>query len=47
MDEDNWIDTHPALQDGARLQALEAKHMYSSLLEWNTKGVTPFHTKID
>ena len=41
MDEDNWINTHPALQDGARLQALEAKHMYSSLLEWHMKRVTP------
>jgi len=24
MDNENWIDNHPALQDGARLQALDA-----------------------
>ena len=30
-----------ALQDGARLQALEASHMYYALLKWHTKKVTP------
>ena len=32
---------HPSLQDGARLQALNAKHMYKALLQWRTKGVHP------
>ena len=40
-DEDEWINSHPALQDGARLQALSAKHIYKALLQWHTKGVTP------
>ena len=36
LDEDDWIDSHPALQNGARLQALEASHMYDELLKWHT-----------
>ena len=31
----------PALQDGARLQGLEASHMYYALLKWHTRKVTP------
>ena len=27
-DEAEWINDYPALQDGVRLQALEARHMY-------------------
>ena len=41
MDEEEWYDNHPALQDGARLQALEAKHMYKLLLKWHTKKIAP------
>ena len=37
MDDKEWLDDHPALQDGARLQALDAKHIYSTLLNWYTK----------
>lgn len=32
---------HPALQDGARLQALEARHMDRLLLKWHTMKTTP------
>jgi hypothetical protein len=32
-----WIDGHPALQKGARLQALEAKHTYRTLVKWHTE----------
>ena len=41
MEEEEWYDNHPALQDGAGLQALEAKHMYKLLLKWHTKKITP------
>ena len=37
----DWINGHPALQDGARLQALEASDMYYALLKWHTRKVTP------
>ena len=37
VDEDEWIDHHPALQDGARLQALGAKQTYDSLIRWHPK----------
>ena len=36
-----WLDDHPALHDGARLQALEAKHMDNILLRRDTKDVPP------
>ena len=36
LDEEEWLEGHPALQDGARLQALEAMHTYSALIEWHT-----------
>jgi len=32
MDEDIWIENHPALQDGARLQALGIKQIYNALV---------------
>jgi ribonuclease HI len=35
-DEEDWLSSHPALQDGARLQTLEAKHIYDILLRWHT-----------
>jgi len=41
MGEDGWIDNHPALQDGARLQALDASRMYDALLKWHRKGIAP------
>ena len=41
QDEDEWIDNHPALQDGARLQALSTKHIYKALLHWHTRGMAP------
>jgi len=34
VDDEDWIENHPALQDGARLQALEAKHIYDAILKW-------------
>lgn len=38
---------HPVLQDGTRLQALDAKHTYSELLEWHTrKGPPILHEEI-
>ena len=37
MDSEEWLDGHPAIQDGARLQALEAKHTYSAIVRWHTK----------
>ena len=39
MDDGDWIDGHPAMQDGARLQALEAMHTYNALLKWYTKKI--------
>jgi len=41
MDEEEWINNHPPLQDGARLQALEAKQMYAALVKWHTKKIKP------
>jgi len=38
VDDENWIGSHAALQDGARLQALEAKHIYSTILKWHPKS---------
>ena len=29
--DDEWVNNHPALQDGARLQALKAKYVYDAL----------------
>ena len=37
MDNEERLDRHPALQDGARLQALEAMHTYNTLVRWYTK----------
>ena len=39
--EAEWPNEHPALQDGVRLQALEASHMYYKLLKWHTRKVIP------
>ena len=41
MDSKEWLDRHPAIQDGARLQALEAKHTYSAIVRWHTKKTKP------
>jgi len=40
-DEEKWIDDHPALQDGARLQALDARHTYDALIRRHMKRITP------
>ena len=40
-DKDRWIENHPALQDGVRLQALNAKHMYKEVLQWHTGNISP------
>ena len=40
-DEEDWPDKRPALHGQARLQALDAKHMYNILLRRNTKDVPP------
>jgi len=39
MDSEEWLDRHPAIQDRARLQALEAKHTYSAIVRWHTKKI--------
>jgi len=41
IDEEDWINSHPALQDSARLQTLKAKHMYYALLKWHSTKITP------
>ena len=49
MDNDDWHDNHPALQDGPRLQALNAHHMYRLLLKCHTNNTPPIlhQDKID
>jgi len=37
IDDEEWTNNHAALQDGARLQALEARHTYEAILRWHTK----------
>jgi len=41
IDDENWVENHEALQDGARLQALDASHIYKALLRWHTRKTTP------
>lgn len=41
IDDKDWIEGHPALQDGARLQALDAKHTYSALIDWHSTNRIP------
>ena len=41
IDDKEWIEGHSALQDRARLQALNAKHTYMALLKWYTKKKPP------
>ena len=41
IDDEEWIEGHSALQDRARLQALNAKHTYMALLKWYTKKKPP------
>ena len=41
MDEDIWIENHPALQDGARLQALGIKQIYNALVNRISKENNP------
>jgi len=38
VDDKNWVGSHAALQDGARLQALKANHIYSAILKWHSKS---------
>jgi len=40
VDDEDWIEYHAALEDGARLQALEAKHIYDAT------GLRPTNEKI-
>lgn len=40
-DEVDWLDNHPALQDGARLQALDTQHIYKETLKWNSRKTIP------
>ena len=42
MDKDHWINNHVALQDGARLQAGVASHMYA---QWHTKKSIQYHIR--
>ena len=47
IDDKEWIEGHLALQDRARLQALNAKHTYMALLKWYTKKKPPiFHQEV-
>ncbi len=39
--DEEWTDRHPALQDRARLQALDVKHTYSELIKWHTRKKPP------
>jgi len=39
--DEEWTNRHPALQDRARLQALDAKHTYSELIKWHTRKKPP------
>jgi len=41
IDDEDWIENHPALQDRARLQALEAKHIYDAILKWHSRKTNP------
>ena len=41
LDNDDWTDSHPALQDRARLQALKVCNTYDELLKWHTRKITP------
>ncbi len=42
--DEEWADGHLALQDGARLQALDMKHTYSKLGKWHTEKKNPHTT---
>jgi len=48
-DDIEWVDNHEALQDGARLQALDARHTYKALLRWHTRKIQaiPHQTTLD
>jgi ribonuclease HI len=37
LDDKQWVSSHPALQDGTRLQALETKDIYRIILFWYTR----------
>jgi len=39
-DDEEWVENHEAIQDGARLQALDASHIQKVLLRWHTRKVT-------
>jgi len=41
LDNEEWVKNHSALQDGARIQALGAKHTYAAVLEWLPKITLP------
>ena len=41
IDDEEWVEGYPALQDRARLQALNARQTYSALLKWYTKKKAP------
>ena len=41
LDDEEWIEDHPSLQDGARLQEMDGRHTYRALLIWHTKWVPP------
>jgi len=40
FDDKDWIESNAMLQDSARLQALEARHIYTAILKWHTKKNT-------
>jgi ribonuclease HI len=45
VDEEEWLNSHPVLQDGARLQTLEAKNIYDLLIKWYTRTLSQYYTK--
>jgi len=43
----DWIGSNAMLQDGAMLQALKARHIYTAILKWHTKkNITKKHQVI-
>jgi len=41
LDNEEWPKNHSSLQDGVRLQLLDAKHTYDAVLEWQLKKPLP------
>jgi hypothetical protein len=47
LDDEQWVSSHPALQDGACLQALKTKDTYRIILSWYTRNkMTVLHEEV-